>query len=470
MLRQVRRAETLARRRRRARVAERLSAAGHGARARQLRARSLAPWPRWSRLAARRGCRSCGCWPPARCPLGLEDEHRHPLEPLTPGRVGRAVRPRGRSSCDGSSSSTPATATVDPGSLPVPRRAAAGDRARRGAGAVAVGRVTSPDASTTGSPCCATRPAADPSDVGPSQARSPGATSCCSPTTSAGCGRSSCFAGGAPLRRRRARARGARRARRRRCSTRSAGSSTARWSSSTRGEDGDVRYRLLDSIRAYAGDRLRESGQARRRRCGARRLVRRTAPTGATSTSAASASRSACAIARAERANVDVALAWCSRERSAARRAASPTGSAGPGSCSATAPPGPRGSATRCSTDDAHRARRATGLLLAGWLEASAGDVVLAQADLDDARAARRTTRRRGAARPTRTGTRPSWPSSRAGRTSSSPAARPAWRRTARRGWSGAPPRACCSSAFGSLMLGDTAYRRPGRRRGGRRS
>ena len=72
-----------------------------------------------------------------------------------------------------------------------------------------------------------------------------------------------------------------------------------------------MRYRLLDSIRAYAAERLREAGQRERGR--ARRTPRGspTGPPGATSTSAAARQPACLAIARAERANVDAALAWC---------------------------------------------------------------------------------------------------------------------------------------------------------------
>ena len=54
-----------------------------------------------------------------------------------------------------------------------------------------------------------------------------------------------------------------------------------------------VRYRLLDSIRVYAGDRLRESGHSRRSRSRPRPLVRPEAAVVRRSTCGASASRSA---------------------------------------------------------------------------------------------------------------------------------------------------------------------------------
>ena len=82
-------------------------------------------------------------------------------------------------------------------------------------------------------------------------------------------------------------------------------------------------------------------------RGGARRVVRRDRPTGATRTCAASRQPECLAIARAERANVDAALAWCAAQRPGGSASGSRTGSAGPGWCSATGRPAPRASATR---------------------------------------------------------------------------------------------------------------------------
>ncbi|HTJ34093.1 MAG TPA: hypothetical protein VL738_12765 [Dactylosporangium sp.] len=66
---------------------------------------------------------------------------------------------------------------------------------------------------------------------------------------------------------------------------------------------------------------------------------------------------------------------------------ASPTASAGPGSCSATGSPAPPACAPRCPPRGPSVAAhdRATALLLAGWLEASAGDVEQSGRDLDEA-------------------------------------------------------------------------------------
>ncbi len=71
------------------------------------------------------------------------------------------------------------------GGVPVPRRPAAGHRARRRAGALPVDASTSPAASTTGSPCSRTPAAAGPSADARSPAPSGGATTCSSPTTNA---------------------------------------------------------------------------------------------------------------------------------------------------------------------------------------------------------------------------------------------------------------------------------------------
>ena len=75
-------------------------------------------------------------------------------------------------------------------------------------------------------------------------------------------------------------------------------------------DDGSVRYRLLDSIRAYAADRLRETGQS-----GAAFAAH--ADWYATTAARCDAhvrgdQQPEClAIARAERANIDAALSWC---------------------------------------------------------------------------------------------------------------------------------------------------------------
>ena len=234
--------------------------------------------------------------------------------------------------------------------------------------------ATSPGGSTTGSPCCATRPAADPSAGGRSPGRSAGATTCCSPTTSAGCGR--CPA--SPAARRstplehvlaalgRPGRSGARH-------DRPAGRPVAghAWTSRRRG---GVRYRLLDSIRAFAAERLRESGLAETRRRRARDVVRRTAPTGATSTSAARGSPSAWR-SPGPSGPTSTPRSPGAPPTTRARRCGSRSASAGPGSCSATARPERPGSGSAARRRRPTAPSGPTGLLLAGWLEASAGNV-----------------------------------------------------------------------------------------------
>ena len=149
-------------------------------------------------------------------------------------------------------------------------------------------------------------------------------------------------------------------------------------------EGGAVRYRLLDSIKAYAVERLRESGHADVARAAHARWYAETAQW--CDVRVRSERQPEClAIARAERANVDVALAWCAaNDPLLGVRIANGFGWTwvvlGDGSAGAAR--------VRDTLETGTPAReRATALLLAGWLEASAGDVALAQADLDGARA-----------------------------------------------------------------------------------
>ena len=91
------------------------------------------------------------------------------------------------------------------------------------------------------------------------------------------------------------------------------------------------------------------------------------------------------AIARAERSNIDVALAWCAaHDPQLGVQIAN-----GFGWTWVVLGDGTAGAARvrNALVDDAPARDRATGLLLAGWLEASAGNVALAQDDLDRARA-----------------------------------------------------------------------------------
>jgi len=149
--------------------------------------------------------------------------------------------------------------------------------------------------------------------------------------------------------------------------------------------DGTVRYRLLDSIRAFALDRLVESGldgdagaahaawyASAADRCGA--LVRGPAQAGCV------------ALARAERVDVDAALAWCAEhDPGLGVRIANGFGWTwvvlGDGVAGAA-----RVRDALVAADGIVDARaRVTGLLLAGWLEASAGDVEQAETDLLEA-------------------------------------------------------------------------------------
>jgi predicted ATPase len=150
------------------------------------------------------------------------------------------------------------------------------------------------------------------------------------------------------------------------------------------GVDGGVRYRLLDSIRSFAGDRLDDAdcGDAARHahaRCIAdlaERVGRQIVGAG---------QRSGALAARAERANVDLALAWSAAHEPvlgvAIVNGFGPAwivlgdGAAGAARIRAAivaAPATPAAAAVPC-------------WLLAGWLEASAGDVELAASDLGHA-------------------------------------------------------------------------------------
>ncbi len=150
-------------------------------------------------------------------------------------------------------------------------------------------------------------------------------------------------------------------------------------------DDGELRYRLLDSIRAFALGRLVEAdaeGEARAAHAdwfgrvadGCEREIR---------------SRSQgewLAVVRAERADVDAALAWSAdHDPVLGLRIAVGLGWAwvvlGDGVAGAARVRG----AVLAAGPAAPSSARARGLLFASWLEASAGDVVIAQADLDHA-------------------------------------------------------------------------------------
>ncbi len=146
---------------------------------------------------------------------------------------------------------------------------------------------------------------------------------------------------------------------------------------------GDVRYRLLDSIRLYAGERLRESGRASAALAAHASWFGRLAAW--CEDHVRSERQPAClVIARAERANVDAALRWCAeQDPGLGARIAIDFGWTwvvlGDGTAGAAR--------VRNTLAEAGPSRDlVTGLLLVAWLESSAGNVLLAQQDLDRAR------------------------------------------------------------------------------------
>ncbi len=147
-------------------------------------------------------------------------------------------------------------------------------------------------------------------------------------------------------------------------------------------ENGQVRYRLLDSIRAYAADRLTGAELAETAHRAHAHWYAQSAKWCAAHIHGRSQPQ-CLAIARAERANVDAALAWSERNEPDLG-ASIATGFAwtwvvlGDGTAAAT-----RIRNTLVPTTAP--SERASALLLASWLEASAGNVSLAQRDLDEA-------------------------------------------------------------------------------------
>jgi predicted ATPase len=147
-------------------------------------------------------------------------------------------------------------------------------------------------------------------------------------------------------------------------------------------EDDQVRYRLLDSIRAYAADRLTDAGL--RESANAAHAHWYAQQAWWCEAHVRGQSQPAClVIARSERANVDAALAW-SRTNEPATGVAIASGFGwtwvvlGDGAAAAAR-------LRHTLTPTTGPAERARILLLAGWLEASAGSVALASADLDEA-------------------------------------------------------------------------------------
>lgn len=150
--------------------------------------------------------------------------------------------------------------------------------------------------------------------------------------------------------------------------------------------EGTVRYRLLDSIRDFARGRLRESGLADAA-CGAHAAWLAEVADRCEATVRGEAQPECLAVIRAERANIDTALTWSAEHdpRVGVRIA---TGFAwawvvhGDGAAGAERVRAAFSAAGSLTTTR----ERATGLLLAGWLEASAGNLDQADTDLAEAR------------------------------------------------------------------------------------
>ena len=320
---------------------ERLVGRRDGAAARQLRARRRPTW-RPGRLAARRGPAA----PRARHQPGAARPRRRARAPRSSRsrpRIGGAVRRPG----PGDAASARARRRHDRagrGGLPRARRAAAGDRARRRAGAVAVGARHRATARRPVRP--AARPEQPPARTAPRAGRRDRVE-----LRAAVPRRPARAVGAVVLRRRRlagrgrARAGGPRRPGGVGRSTRSAGSSTGRWSASTAPTTARCATGCSTASGRTPPSGCARPGRPRRRRRRARRLVRREPAAWCEAHVRGRRQPECLAIARAERANIDAALAWC-RRNDPPSASASRTGSAGPGSCSATARPAPPGSAT----------------------------------------------------------------------------------------------------------------------------
>jgi predicted ATPase/DNA-binding SARP family transcriptional activator len=153
----------------------------------------------------------------------------------------------------------------------------------------------------------------------------------------------------------------------------------------TAGTGGSSRYRLLDSIRAFAAERLRESGPADEILAAHARWFA-SAAQDAAATIRGPAQRRWLAFARDERSNIDSALAWCARHDpllgvSIANGFGWTWVVLGDGIAGAHRVR----SALEAAAPQAGARDRMTSLLLAGWLEASAGNVARAEDDLDRA-------------------------------------------------------------------------------------
>ena len=264
------------------------------------------------------------------------------------------------------------------GPVPLPRRSAAGDRARRGAHQDAVDRGDHPPprrplrrAERPDQPQAGTPPGAqsdDPMELRPAVPRRPawpvGARHvrrrrAAAPPSSPSSKRSTC--------------------RRPRRSTWSAGSpSRSLVIVDDEGASTPVRYRLLDSIRAFALEAMAEAGLAERALAAHAAWF---ADAAGSSTTGVRSSRQAehLSFARAERANIDAALAW-SAGHDPLLALDIVNGFGWAWVVLGDSRGAQRILAALDAAGDAAPARdRATALLLAGWIEASTGHLELAR-------------------------------------------------------------------------------------------
>ncbi|MBF8193926.1 transcriptional activator domain-containing protein [Nonomuraea sp. K274] len=149
--------------------------------------------------------------------------------------------------------------------------------------------------------------------------------------------------------------------------------------------EGAVHYRLLDSIRDFALDRLRESGLVDDARAAHAAWLAEAADR-CDATVRGKRQPDCLAVVRAERANIDAALTWSAEhDQQLGVRIATGFGWTwvvhGDGVAGATHVR----SALQAAGSLVTARERATGLLLAGWLETSAGNLDQAEADLDEA-------------------------------------------------------------------------------------
>ena len=163
-----------------------------------------------------------------------------------------------------------------------------------------------------------------------------------------------------------------------------------------------LRYRLLDSIRAFALESM-DGGRALRHS--------RWQPTRRGTPMLRGCPRPVCAVrhrlstspSRAPNGPTSMPPSRGAAPTTLRSLSRSPPDSAGPGWCSATAA-APRGSWSRWMPvgDNGDPLRRADAMLLAGWIEASSGDLEPARQHVDAADRARRDARRPGPAGPLR--------------------------------------------------------------------